>query len=182
MFRRLFFSLSAVLALLIVAAFVATHTAVLAQQQNAKSAAPGPAPAAAPASFTVKITYSKRAMDTLVAAKETVIVAGYLYGFPKKGAPKADVDHEGKIDVGEVKDEIVPGAESSIGQIELDQATLKDRAMMKWFDSQGLQILINVYSGRKSSQNNLLDCGIYEGSLSAIQGRSIPISCKLIGE
>jgi hypothetical protein len=54
--------------------------------------------------------------------------------------------------------------------------------MVKWFDSQGLQLLINVYSGRKSSPNNLLDCGIYEGALKAIQGQSIPISCKLIGE
>jgi hypothetical protein len=54
--------------------------------------------------------------------------------------------------------------------------------MMKWVDSSRPQLLINVYSGRKSSPNNLLDCGIYEGSLAAIQGQSIPISCKLIGE
>ncbi len=47
---------------------------------------------------------------------------------------------------------------------------------------QGPQLLINVYSGRKSSPNNLLDCGIYEGSFQAIQGQSIPIACKLIGE
>lgn len=151
------------------------HTPASAQQPN-------PPPSAQPTGFSVEITYSPKAMETLVRGKETVIVAGYLYGFPKKGAPKADVDHEGKIDVGEVKDEIVPGAKSSIGQIKLDQATLKDRAMMKRFDSQGLQILINVFSGRKSSPNNLLDCGIYEGSLAAIQGKSVPISCKLIGE
>jgi hypothetical protein len=54
--------------------------------------------------------------------------------------------------------------------------------MMKWVDNQGPQLLINVYSGRKSSPNNLLDCGIYEGALKAVQGQSIPISCKLIGE
>jgi hypothetical protein len=54
--------------------------------------------------------------------------------------------------------------------------------MMKWVDSNGPQLLINVYSGRKSSPNNLLDCGIYEGPLAAIQGTSVPISCKLIGE
>jgi hypothetical protein len=42
--------------------------------------------------------------------------------------------------------------------------------------------LINVYSGRKSSPDNLLDCGIYEGPLKAVQSQSIPISCKIIGE
>jgi hypothetical protein len=54
--------------------------------------------------------------------------------------------------------------------------------VLKWFDTQGVQLLINVYSGRKSSPNNLLDCGIYEGPMQAVQGKSIPISCKLIGE
>ena len=78
--------------------------------------------------------------------------------------------------MGEVKDEIAPGATPSSTSVKLNQP------MMKWLDSQGPQLLINVYSGRKSSPNNLLDCGIYEGSLQAIQGQSIPIACKLIGE
>jgi hypothetical protein len=78
--------------------------------------------------------------------------------------------------MGEVKEEVVPGAPATFDRIKLDQA------LVKWFDSQGPQLLINVYSGRKSSPNNLLVCGIYEGSLKAIQGQTIPISCKLIGE
>ncbi len=105
-----------------------------------------------------------------------MIVVGYLYGFPIQGTPKQDVDHVGQIDMGEVKKEIAPGATATFDRVKLNQA------MMKWIDSQGPQLLINVYSGRKSSPNNLLDCGIYEGSLKAIQGQSIPIACKLIGE
>jgi hypothetical protein len=144
----------------------------LAQQQNAKPATP----AATVPGFTVRVTYSQKAMATLVAAKETVIVVGYLYGFPKQGTPKKYVDEVGQVDMGEVKDEIAPGATATFDRIKLDPA------VAKWFDSQGLQVLINVYSGRKSSPNNLLDCGIYEGSLKAIEGQTIPISCKLIGE
>ena len=115
-------------------------------------------------------------MDKLVSGKETVIVAGYLYGFPKQGTPRKYVDEMGQIDVGEVKDEVAPGTTAAFDHIKLEPA------MSKWFDSQGPQLLINVYSGRKSSPNNLLDCGIYEGPLAAVQGQSIPISCKLIGE
>jgi hypothetical protein len=147
-------------------------SAALAQQQSAKPATP----AATVPGFTVKVTYSQKAMATLVAGKETVIVVGYLYGFPKPGTPKKYVDEVGQVDMGEVKDEIAPGATAAFDRIKLDPA------MVKWFDSQGLQLLINVYSGRKSSPNNLLDCGIYEGALKAIQGQTIPISCKLIGE
>jgi hypothetical protein len=138
-----------------------------------------PKPTAPPATvpgFTVTVTYSQKAMSTLVAGKETVIVVGYLSGYPIQGTPKKYVDNMGQIDMGEVKQEIAPGVAAKFDQVKLNQP------MIKWLDPQGPQLLINVYSGRKSSPNNLLDCGIYEGALKAIQGQSIPISCKLIGE
>lgn len=165
---------SARIALAILAVLLAAAALVpaLAQQPNAR---PAP-PAATQPGFTVTITYSQKAKDTLVARKETVIVAGYLYAFPAKGTPKRDVDEIGQVDLGEVQDEIAPGATATFAQVNLTQA------MLKWVDAQGPQLLINVYSGRKSSPDNLLDCGIYEGSLKAVQGQSIPISCKLIGE
>jgi hypothetical protein len=169
--RRLVFSVPAILILLTFAC-IASHHRVLAQQQNPK---PAP-PAAALTGFTVKVSYSQKAMEKLIASKETVIVVGYLYGFPKAGTPKQDVDHVGQVDLGEVKQEIAPAATATFDRVKPDQA------LVKWINDQGLQILINVYSGRKSSPDNLLDCGIYEGSLAAVQGQSIPISCKLIGE
>jgi len=144
----------------------------LAQQQKVK---PAP-PAATVAGFTVNITYSPKAKETLVARKETVIVFGYLYGSPRQGTPERYIDDGGQVYLGGLKDEIVPGATATFDRIKLNPA------MMKWIDSQGTQLNINVASGRKSSPNNLLDCGIYEGSLKAVQGRSIPIACKLIGE
>jgi hypothetical protein len=132
----------------------------LAQQQTTKPTTA----AAAVFNFTVKITYSQKAMDTLVAGKETVIVAGYLMASPIPGTPKKYVDHVGQIGLGEVDREIAPGAIATFRNVRPTQA------MMKWVDSQGPQLLINVYSGRKSSPNNLLDCGIYQGSLAAVQG------------
>jgi hypothetical protein len=169
MFKRPMFPFLAISVLLIAAAGVSNSGRAVAQQQNAT-----PTP---PAGFSVKITYSQKARDTLAAAKETVVVAGYLYGFPKQGTPKQYVDKMGQVGIGdEIHQEITPGAAATFGAVKLDQS------MLKWLDTQGPQILINVYSGRKSSPNNLLDCGIYEGSLAAIQGTTIPISCKLIGE
>ncbi|MFZ0337688.1 MAG: hypothetical protein WAL45_06620 [Terracidiphilus sp.] len=162
-------SAKAVLPLLLASAALGP---AFAQQQSVKPAAP----AATVPGFTVTVTYSQKAMATLVAGKETVIVVGYLFGSPIQGTPKQFVDHEGQIDMGEVKAEIAPGAIAKFDKVKLNQP------MLKWLDSQGPQLLINVYSGRKSSPNNLLDCGIYEGSLQAIQGQSVPIACKLIGE
>jgi len=160
------------LVLLISLAGGAVFGPVFAQQQNPKPVLA----AAAPTGFTVNVTYSQKAMAKLVASKETVIVVGYLYGLPKAGTPKRDIDGVGQVDLGEAKQEIAPAASATFDSVKPDQT------LMKWINDQGLQILINVYSGRKSSPNNLLDCGIYEGPLAAIQGKSIPIACKLIGE
>jgi hypothetical protein len=171
MLRPLVLSISAILVLLISIAGISTNTRAF-SQQNTNSVSPP----AAPTGFTVKVTYSQKAMDTLVAGKETVIVAGYLTASPKPGTPKQYVDHMGELGLGEVDQEIAPGAVARFGTVKINQA------MLKWVDSSGPQLLVNVYSGRKSSPNNLLDCGIYEGSLAAVQGQSIPISCKLIGE
>jgi hypothetical protein len=178
MFRSFSFSARAVLVLLVaLTAFLVFGSDLvgpaLAQQQTTKPTTPPPA---AVFNFTVKITYSQKAMDTLAAGKETVIVAGYLTASPIAGTPKQYVDRMGEIGLGEVDREIAPGAIATFSNVK------PTPAMMKWVDSQGPQLLINVYSGRKSSPNNLLDCGIYEGSIASVQGQSIPISCKLIGE
>lgn len=170
--RRTALLVGAILFSPILAAGMAEFSPAFAQQPPAKPAAP----TAATYSFTVKVTYSQKAMDTLVAGKETVIVAGYLTASPIPGTPKQYVDHVGEISLGEVDREIAPSAAAVFNNVKPTQA------MMKWVDSSGPQLLINVYSGRKSSPNNLLDCGLYEGSLQAVQGQSIQIACKLIGE
>jgi hypothetical protein len=175
MFRRLGYSFSAILVLVISVASVSTRSRVAAQQTTKPVATPT-SPATVVFNFTVNVTYSQKAMAALVAGKETVIVAGYLMASPIPGTPKQYVDHVGQIGLGEVDREIAPGAIATFNSVK------PTPAMMKWVDSNGPQLLINVYSGRKSSPNNLLDCGIYEGSLAAVQGQSIPIACKLIGE
>lgn len=126
--------------------------------------------------FSVAVTLSDKAMEKLKASKETVIVAGYVAGDPKKGALKKYIDSIGQVDLTVVKAEVNPGEIARITEIKVKQNLLDQ------IDRNATQLLINVYSGRKSSENNLLDCGIYEGPLKAIPSDPIAISCKLIGE
>jgi len=126
--------------------------------------------------FSVRMTYSPQAMKTLTVRKETVIAAAYLYGFPKPGTPRRYIDHEGKMDMDSFQVESMPGQDAIFKEIELKKADLERT------DERGPQLLINVFSGRKSSPDNLLDCGIYEGPLKAVADQAIDISCKLIGE
>jgi hypothetical protein len=42
------------------------------------------------------------------------------------------------------------------------------------------EVLINVYSARKTHENNLLSCGIYQGPISMAQKKPVDITCDLI--
>ena len=43
-------------------------------------------------------------------------------------------------------------------------------------------MLINVFSGRHSSPDNLLDCGLFQDKIAVAARGPIQIRCKLIGE
>ncbi|MFY9746953.1 MAG: hypothetical protein WA891_09165 [Acidobacteriaceae bacterium] len=126
--------------------------------------------------FTVKLTFSENASKTLIARKETVVVAAYLYGDPKPGAPKRYVDEMGQVNLGEVDSEVAPDKDAPFQDFKL-----KKDALLQ-LETHGPQLLINAFSGRKSSPDNLLDCGIYEGPLKTAAQANIKIACKLIGE
>jgi hypothetical protein len=72
--------------------------------------------------------------------------------------------------------EITPGAIAKFGPVKLKQDALNQ------IDKSGPKLLINVYSGRRSSKDNLLFCGIYEDVFEPVQGKTIPIACRLIEE
>jgi hypothetical protein len=145
-----------------------------------QSAPPNATPSAAAApefpGFTVKLTFSEKASTTLIARKETVVVAAYLWGDPKPGAPKRYVDEMGQVNLGEVDSEVAPDKDAPFQDFKLKKDALQQ------LDSHGPQLLINVFSGRKSSPDNLLDCGIYEGPLKTAAQANIKTACKLIGE
>jgi hypothetical protein len=127
--------------------------------------------------FAVNLTFSPKTKATLLGRKETVMVVAYFYGAPKKDTPRKYVDDMGEIWVGNnITVEVQPGETARFGEIKLDAHAL-ERAY-----EHAPQLLINVFSGRRSSKKNLLSCDTYEGSLTAVVSKSINISCKLIEE
>jgi hypothetical protein len=41
---------------------------------------------------------------------------------------------------------------------------------------------INVFTARRSSPDNLIDCDFYQDAVAKVQAKPLAISCKLIGE
>jgi hypothetical protein len=148
------------------------QTGLAGEQQQAQSALGAPDFPG----FSVSVTLSDKARKTLTDRKETIIVAAYFTGSPKPGTPRKYISDMGEIGLGETDVEIRLGEIAKFGTVNLKKDALNQ------VDKSGPQILINVFSGRKSSKDNLLDCGIYEDALGPIQGKTVPIACKLIGE
>jgi hypothetical protein len=125
--------------------------------------------------FVVNVSFSQKAEKKLFDSKETVIVAGYLTGTPiHPEKHRHGCDMGDGMSLGDLKAEVQPSQEAKFDSIQIPKKLFEET------DQKTPDLLINVYSGRKSSKNNLLECGIFEDSLDAIKDGRINISCKLI--
>jgi hypothetical protein len=130
--------------------------------------------------FTVEVLLSPKAEELLQKSKETVIVMAYLSGEPKGKVPPKYQELTNEIEGLSISNYPVElkGTERSarFSAIKVPKDLynlLKDRDM---------ELLINVFSGRKSSENNLLSCGIWQDKFSKIAGQTIEIKGQLIEE
>lgn len=151
--------------------------------------APTTKAAAAPASgqgnaFAVEITLSPAARERLTNQSESVIVGADYFGYP---TAQAQARH-------------VPGSENPWltlhrAQVELEgdqldgtptakfPAVTFDAKQLAWTDAPDApQVNVNVYSGRRSAPDNLLDCQMFQDALTTAARAPIRLSCGLIGE
>lgn len=125
--------------------------------------------------FTVEVTLSDKARATFDKSGESVIVAAAYFASPKPGIDPRDVDEIGQVDLGRREIEL-PGAGT---------ARFDGRAVAK--DKLGLiadapQVNINVYSGRKTSDDNLLNCDMFQDSVKLAASKPIQLHCALLTE
>src|SRR5689334_1691077 len=66
--------------------------------------------------FDVDLAFSEGAKKTLSEKRETVVVAGYITGAPKPGAPKRYVSEMGEITLGRVETEVPLGSTVSFNK------------------------------------------------------------------
>lgn len=144
----------------------------------------GPAPSASdaaevaaapsPYAFEVALTLTPRAAETLAATSERVIVDAMYFGMAiSADAPGID-EHGMEIHLGD-------------DQVEVDPVNAVVKAPGTGFDATYIksvkgepEVLVNVYSSRKTHENNLISCGIYQGPVAMAQKQPVPIACDLI--
>ena len=123
--------------------------------------------------FEIQVELSDKAEKKLKDQKESVIVTAYFNGIPKDTTKYMK---DGHYAVGANSIELTNSRNAIFKGVKISKDEYESLA------SKDIEVLINIYSGRRSSEMNLLDCDILEKPISEVRGQKFIIKGKLIGE
>lgn len=136
--------------------------------------------AEAPPKLTLTVTLSPAAFAKMSGMKEHVTASVRYAGDPTKAAQKKGVENEiGEIELGD-EDLTAPVTGPSLSFAFVGKGF--KAANMKWVAPGSQRLSINVYSARKVADDNLLDCGLFDGTFAEAAARPVAMTCKLIDE
>jgi hypothetical protein len=123
--------------------------------------------------FEIEVQLSPKAREKIMASKETIVVAVYFTGIPRDSS-KVKLGEDGSFNVAYATREISYGQIAKFEDIKFpgkiyDQLADKD-----------IDVTVNVYSGRRSSTDNLLDCDALFEKISKVVNKKILVKGKLI--
>ena len=121
--------------------------------------------------FDVEISLSEKALTRL--EKESIIVQAYFSGQPIDTSSQEYLE-EGSITVGSNEVELWNSNIAKFRNVKISKAAY-DKLSDKNFE-----VLINVYSGRHTTTDNLISCGIIQENIDLIKGKKHLIKGDLI--
>jgi hypothetical protein len=131
-------------------------------------------------SFKVQLRLSEKAEKELKTKKETVLVDVEFIGTPEKSITEKYkfeyYDENGQVTIGKKNIEITKERE-----IEFDNCKIS-KGVLELLKDKTYDVRISVVSGRKSSEDNLLDCDFIQENIEKIKNQNIKIKGKLITE
>lgn len=138
------------------------------------TAAAEPDTTRSPYSFDVNLTLTQRAAELLASTDEAVNVAAMYYGLPVSETSPG-IDEQGQ-EIGLGRDDVEVAPRSALV---IAPGTGFDANQIASVQGEP-EVLVNVYSARKTHENNLLDCGIYQGPIAMARKKPVEIKCDLI--
>lgn len=127
----------------------------------------------------MKVNLSSAAQQQLAQLNETVIVRSEYFGFPsaRAQANKVAGSENPWLTLHRRQIELKGAGTASFPVVNFDPVQLA------WTDEpQAPQVNVNVYSGRRSSGNNLLECDKFQGPVTVAARAPVPLHCRLIAE
>ena len=125
--------------------------------------------------FEIEIKLNELAEKKIVDEKESIIVQAYYSGIPKDTTLKEYIDR-GKISIGSQRVELF---DNRIAKFENMKISKKDYESLR---DKNFEVLINVFTGRKTSSFNLINCDLFQDGIETIKGKRLILKGKLIVE
>ena len=128
-----------------------------------------------PYAFDVRVIYSKSAARTLSARRGGVIAAASYYADAAHDAERF-ADQVGRIDLG--REEVTRSTAQTRFRF-TGRVVRRERVALT---AGAVAVNVNIYSARRSSDDNLLGCTIFEGPVREARSQSVILRCKLLSE
>lgn len=125
--------------------------------------------------FEIEVALSDAAQMKMTADKETIIVNAYLSGEPKDSID-VQINEMGQLNLAASEIELDKPGIARFDKINISKKAYETLA------NKDFEILINIYSGRRSSEYNLLTADILQEPVSIVSGKRHVLNAKLISE
>jgi hypothetical protein len=125
--------------------------------------------------FTIALQLSKNAEEKLLREKETLVITASFSGQLKDTA-SAQYREWGSLPLASTVVETDTGRTVKFEHVKFARAKLDSLA------DRDVSVLVHVYSGRRSTADNLLDFSILFDKMSAVKMRTIPLTGRLLNE
>jgi hypothetical protein len=129
-------------------------------------------------SFEIQLNLSKKAEKKLKEENESVIIAVDFIGEPEKRIVETKkfefYDEDGDLTIGTKKIEF-----ESERIIKFENCKVSKK-LLELLKNKTYEVRINVFSGRKSSVDNLITCDYYQEKIEATKNKKITLNGKLI--
>lgn len=125
--------------------------------------------------FEIEVSLSPNAEKKLKEDNETVIVSAMFSGVPKDTTSEEYLIW-GQMGINDFKIELTNQRIARFEKVRFHSSVLNKLSDVDIF------LLINVFSGRRSSENNILDVEFLQDKMSVIKGKKYILKGKLIGE
>ncbi|MCC6462079.1 MAG: DUF3298 domain-containing protein [Saprospiraceae bacterium] len=126
--------------------------------------------------FEIELNTSTAANRTLAKKKENIIVSAMFWSLPIDPREKAKGD-EGFVIVADKNIEL-----SGDARVARFEGLSFDKSLLSKMEDRDINLLINVFSARKSSPDNLLNGDILEARATQFANKRFVLRCKLIAE
>lgn len=125
--------------------------------------------------FEIELDLSSKAEKQLHRKNETIIVQAYFRGVPKDKTNE-EFREWGKIEITQYRIELESERIACFSDVRISKSTMDE------LESENVEVLINVFSGRKSSPYNILDVNILQEPINEIKGKKHTLIGKLLEE